>query len=179
MSERDLMFWNSYAENPSSPSFNMMTREEFFDKYMCEEFKLVDTSEKITEIWKKIGENMIWYSPTESVEFGFIGKRGNFVFVDVSKMHWLTVEEIKDANKNGVIMLENILYTRGLITADERDSGNWEIRIYDNSYQTNTGNCETRYMGNGRWRDFENISELSDTAQCHYFASQCGWDPDE
>ena len=51
------------------------------------------------------------------------------------------------------------------------------VEEHDEEYYTR--NWEVHYMGNGRWRDIQNVSELSDTEQCHYFASQCGWDPDE
>jgi len=75
-----------------------------------------------------------------------------------------------------------IVYNK-FITND-RDLMFWEAHVGN---QTGTTikhspvieNWEIHYMGNNRWRDVENISELSDTAQCHYFASQCGWDPNE
>ena len=160
------MFWNCHSEAPSTPLVkdNIMGREEFFSKYMREEVTLVDTSQKMTEVWKEIGEDAIWYSPTESVEFGFIGKRRNFVFVDVTKMEWLTVEEHDDAIMYGFILLANTMYVRGLITAYERDQKIAEFyRMNDETYNL----------------DETNISRMTDTEQCHYYARQCGWDPDE
>jgi len=71
---------------------------------------------------------------------------------------------------------------------NDRDLMFWDAHVGNQTCATtkhspvievHNGSWEIRYMGNGRWHDIENISELSDTEQCHYFARQCGWDPDE
>lgn len=95
----------------------MSLREQFFKNYMSDPVVLVNTNSDSADAWLEYArEGRIWYTPYDSVAFGYVGKKDKFVFINQDLCPFLTDEEFREADRNTYRLLGIMMHVRGFIT---------------------------------------------------------------